>query len=322
MRDASAAKIHRRSNGDFKMSAASTVTRRKALAAGLAAGLVATAFPRSLLSQTGNSSASLPRIDTHAHVFHRGLAMDPARRYTPDYDATLATYLKQLDDNAITHGVLVQPSFLGFNNSYIVECLKAANGRLRGIAVVEPSVSEQELKTLDQAGVVGIRLNLIGLPLPDFAKPEWNALIGKVAALGWQIEIQRKAGELAELAQALTAKGVTVVADHYGLPDPALGVEDPGFKALLALGSTGKVHVKVSAPYRNGANGSDFAKKAYPLLRASFGIERLMWGSDWPHTQFESTQTYAKNLAFLDELGLSSSDKTALLAAPKTLFRF
>ena len=300
------------------MSSHPTFTRRTALAAGIAA----TTLPLSLQAQTTSVNLAPLRIDTHAHVFHRALAMAPGRRYTPDYDAAVATYLQQLDANGITHGVLVQPSFLGTDNSYLVDSLKAANGRLRGIGVVEPSASEQELKALDQAGVVGLRLNLIGLPLPDLASTEWKALIDKVAALGWQIEIQRKAGELATLAAQLVAKGVSVVADHYGLPDPALGIEDPGFKALLALGSSGKVYVKVSAPYRNGTNGSDFAKQAFPILRASFGLERLMWGSDWPHTQFETSQTFAKNLAFLDELGLSPADKATLLAAPKSLFRF
>ena len=182
-----------------------TFTRRTALAASLAA----TALPLSLHAQTSGMAAP-SRIDTHAHVFHRALEMVPGRRYTPDYDATLATYLQQLDANGITHGVLVQPSFLGTDNSYLVECLKAAHGRLRGIAVVEPSISEQELKSLDQAGVVGIRLNLIGLPLPDLASSDWRALIEKIAALGWQIEIQRKAGELATLATSMIAKGITI----------------------------------------------------------------------------------------------------------------
>ena len=300
------------------MSPVSVITRRTFLAAGLAA----TTFPLSLSAELTSMTTPRPRIDTHAHVFHSGLALAPGRRYAPDYEAPLASYLKQLDDFGMSHGVLVQPSFLGTDNSYLVECLKATKGRLRGIAVVDLSASEQELKLLDQAGVVGIRLNLVGQPLPDLARPDWNALISKVAALGWQIEIQRKAGELATLAQALIAQGVTVVADHYGLPDPLFGVEDVGFKALLALGNSGKVYVKVSAPYRNGPNGRVFAKQAYPLLRAHFGIDHLMWGSDWPHTQFETTEFYAKNLSFLDELGLDAHEKADLLSTPKALFRF
>src|SRR5258706_14032175 len=52
-------------------------------------------------------------VDTHAHVFERGLPMPDARRYAPDEDALLGTYLHHLDTHGMAHGVLVQPSFLG-----------------------------------------------------------------------------------------------------------------------------------------------------------------------------------------------------------------
>jgi len=42
----------------------------------------------------------------------------------------------------------VQPSFLGEDNSYLVNGLRLANGRLRGIAVVSPSISREDLKAL------------------------------------------------------------------------------------------------------------------------------------------------------------------------------
>src|SRR5215475_3889842 len=110
-----------------------------------------------------------PAIDTHAHVFHRRLPLAPGRRYAPDYDAPVQLYLQQLDRNGMTSGVLVQPSFLGTDNSYLVESLEAARGRLRGIAVVDPAVSMDALRALDRAGVVGIRFNLLGQSLPILA---------------------------------------------------------------------------------------------------------------------------------------------------------
>ncbi|MCK1394742.1 amidohydrolase family protein [Bradyrhizobium sp. 1] len=271
---------------------------------------------------TATSEAALPVIDTHAHVFHRGLKLAPGRRYAPDYDAPLALYLEQLDRNGMTNGVLVQPSFLGTDNSYLVECLKQANGRLRGIAVVDLAVSPDELRTLDRAGVVGIRLNLVGQPLPDLGAAEWKALLGNVKALSWQIEIQRNASDLAVLAPQLLDYGVTVVLDHYTLPDPKLGIADPGFQSVLKLGATKNVWVKISAPYRNGAAGEDFAKAAYPLLRNAYGLDRLLWGSDWPHTQFEVTQTYEKNRQFLDTLIADPGERAQVSASPHQLFRF
>ena len=268
------------------------------------------------------SEGTMPAIDSHAHVFHRGLRLAPGRRYAPGYDAPLELYLQQLDRNGMTNGVLVQPSFLGTDNSYLVDSLKTAGGRLRGIAVVDPMVSSDELGALDRAGVVGIRLNLVGQPLPDLAAPEWKALLASVKSMGWQVEIQRNASDLATLAPQLLDHGVTVVLDHYTLPDPKLGVADPGFQSVLRLGASRRVWVKISAPYRNGAVGESFAKEAYPLLREAYGLDRLLWGSDWPHTQFEARERYEKNRLFLNELIVDQDERAQVLASPRPLFRF
>ena len=284
-------------------------------------GLVSLVSATAVASRA-KSETSLPTIDTHAHVFHRGLKLAPGRRYAPDYDAPLALYLEQLDRNGMSNGVLVQPSFLGTDNSYLVESLKTSGGRLRGIAVVDPSVTADELRALDRAGVVGIRLNLVGQSLPDLAAGEWKALLGNVKSMGWQVELQRNASDLALLAPQLLDHGVTVVLDHYALPDPKLGVADPGFQSVLKLGATRNVWVKISAPYRNGASGESFAKEAYPLLREAYGLDRLLWGSDWPHTQFEATQTYAKNRQFLNMLIADKDERAQVLASPRQLFRF
>jgi len=284
-------------------------------------GLVSLVSATAVASRA-KSETSLPTIDTHAHVFHRGLKLAPGRRYAPDYDAPLALYLEQLDRNGMSNGVLVQPSFLGTDNSYLVESLKTSGGRLRGIAVVDPSVTADELRALDRAGVVGIRLNLVGQPLPDLAASEWKVLLGNVKSMGWQVELQRNASDLALLAPQLLDHGVTVVLDHYALPDPKLGVADPGFQSVLKLGATRNVWVKISAPYRNGASGESFAKEAYPLLRKAYGLDRLLWGSDWPHTQFEASQAYAKNRQFLDALIVDDSERVQVLASPYQLFRF
>jgi predicted TIM-barrel fold metal-dependent hydrolase len=158
--------------------------------------------------------------------------------------------------------------------------------------------------------------------LPDLASAEWKGLLANVKAMGWQVEIQRNASDLALLMPQLLDHGVSIVFDHYALPDPKLGVADPGFQSVLKLGATRNVWVKISAPYRNGAAGESFAKEAYPLLRSAYGLDRLLWGSDWPHTQFEATQAYAKNRQFLDALIVDTSERAQVLASPRPLFRF
>ncbi|MDE2363804.1 MAG: amidohydrolase family protein [Hyphomicrobiales bacterium] len=262
-------------------------------------------------------------IDAHAHVFLRDLPMISTRRYTPARDAPVDLYLQRLDENGMTHGVLVQPSFLGTDNSYLIRAIARAPSRLRGVAVLDADTPAEEFDRLDSAGVVGARLNLVGgAPLPDFDAPHWRAFVANVRRKGWQIEIQRPARDAKALVARLIAAGCTVVIDHFGLPDPVQADEDPDWRALLDAGRTRRLWAKVSGPYRSGPQGRDIARKCFPVLRDALGPDRLMWGSDWPHTQFEAAENYAGNRRFLDALIPAEKERAALLAAPARLFRF
>jgi predicted TIM-barrel fold metal-dependent hydrolase len=257
-------------------------------------------------------------VDCHAHVFAAGLPLASDRRYTPEHDARVDQYLAQLDAHGIARGVLIQPSFLGTDNSFMCAALRAYPARLRGIAVVEPGISPATLDALAADGVVGIRLNLIGHTLPELQEAGWRGLLAAVAARGWHVEVHRRAADLEHLVPALLAAGVDVVIDHFGRPDPALGVDDPGFRYLLSLGHTGRVWVKLSGAYRNGA---DLACAAIPMLRQSFGLERLVWGSDWPHTLFETEIVYADTRSWLDAGIADPADRSIVLCtAPAMLY--
>lgn len=251
------------------------------------------------------------RIDTHAHVFARGLPMADGRRYTPAYDITVDEYLARLDAQGISHGVLVQPSFLGSDNSYMLQAIARAPQRLRGIAMVEPDIDESALLALQQGGVVGVRFNLVGgAPLPDF-RGVWRDTLARIAQLGWQVEIHREAVDLPQVLEPLLELGMKVVVDHFGRVDPALGVDDPGFRYLLSTGASRLVWVKLSAQYRNGGSegGAHFARQAWPLLRQHLGTERLLWGSDWPHTQHESMTDYADSWRRFEDLVSDEQDR-------------
>lgn len=285
----------------------------------LGAAAVVAVAPQHAIAKQGGVTA----VDCHAHVFRVGLPLADVRRYAPDYDATPADYVKMLDANGMSHGVLIQPSFLGTDNSYLIGALREYPKRLRGVAVVEPTVTRGELVAMNEAGVVGIRLNLIGKPDPDFGQDDWRALLRQVADLGWQVEVHVEAVRLPQIAGPLLSVGVNVVVDHFGRPDPKLGVNDPHFGYLLSLGKTRRIWVKISAAYRNGKDGAGdrTAVDAMRPLRENFGLDRLLWGSDWPHTQFESQIKYAAMRAQLDSWLPNAADRKVVLAeAPRGLF--
>ena len=205
-------------------------------------------------------------IDTHAHVFARGLPLAARRRYAPQYDATLPHYLAQLDAHAISHGVLVQPSFLGTDCSYLLAALAQEPQRLRGVVVIDPATDCAKVDALHHVGVVGMRLNLFDQPNPDFARTDWQQTLAAIARLGWHVEVHVEARRLEHVVPPLLDKGINVVIDHLGRPDPALGIADPGFRYLLTLGFTRQVWVKLSGAYRIGYGAQGEVLKAFNTL--------------------------------------------------------
>lgn len=246
-------------------------------------------------------------------------------RYRPSTDAPLETYLRLLDGEGLDGegldgGVLVQPSFLGTDNRHLVYCLRLAAGRLKGIAVVAPEIDSHELDRLAIAGVVGIRLNLVGRPLPRLDEEPWPGLFQRLAARRWQVEIHAESAAWPALLPALCRAGVPIVIDHFGRPEARLGRSCPGFQALLAAMVEAPIYVKLSGPYRFGAEA---AQDCATALLDRVGPSRLVWGSDWPWTQQPPGLTYGQTLAWLEDWVADASARRAILVdTPRALFGF
>jgi predicted TIM-barrel fold metal-dependent hydrolase len=263
-------------------------------------------------------------VDAHAHVFTNSLRISPFHRYIPHYSASLDAYLGLLRRFDFTNGVIIQPSFLGVDNSYLLACLKQCPDRLRGVIVIDPGRGLEAIDELHDAGCTGIRLNLFGLPDPPLKNPNWEKTLARMRGLGWHVELHVEACRIHELAPAILDAGVRIVVDHFGRPDPSLGIDDPGFHYLLSLARTRQVWVKISGFYRNGENGrgEQIALQAIPLFKSTFGLERMLWGSDWPHTQFEETVNYEVAYRFMLRMLPDEAERRVVLGStPKELYR-
>ncbi len=145
-------------------------------------------------------------------------------------------------------------------------------------------------------------------------------MIRRVAALGWHVEVHTEGSLVADRLNELLPTGATIVVDHFGRPDPRLGVRSPGFQALLRGLETGRVWVKASGPYRCG--GGDCGQYARAILEAA-GNERLVWGSDWPWTQFGDGMTYRKSFDWLSSWVPDPKVREVVLGpAAAKLFKF
>jgi predicted TIM-barrel fold metal-dependent hydrolase len=230
-----------------------------------------------------------PLIDTHAHIYPRNTPLIEGATHAPSRDVTPEEYVRTLDDHGVLFGVHAAASFMGPYNDYTLAAL-ARYPRLRGTAIVDPSVSLPDLQAMAAAGIVGIRFSLRDYKgTPDLGSPEYRRLLRRVADLDWHVHIYAEGERMAALTTQLLAAEVNIVIDHYGNPTPDRGESSPGFQAALRAIGSGRGWVKVSAPYRSP--GCDHAALASRLL-AEGGPERLLWASDWPFVGHETKVTY------------------------------
>lgn len=260
-------------------------------------------------------------VDTHAHIFSADGPFVPGARYYPDYKANIEHWLEHWPTAGVTHGVLVQPSFLGTDNSQMLHAMQERPDLLRGVVVIDPSVADEQLLQWSQAGVRGARLNLLGVSdFSDYGGPQWAMLYQRMAELGWHLEVQCEGERLSSFTSLLPDTPLALVIDHFGLPDPRAEDICGGVAAILELAARRSVYVKLSAPYR--LRGADAGKYAARYI-AELGPHRLLWGSDWPWTNHESGRSYEECMSLLCQWVPSEPERTVILEhTPRSLYGF
>ncbi len=232
--------------------------------------------------------------DCHAHICGPAGAYPyvAERIYTPP-DATIAAYRHLLAVLGVERAVLVQPSVYGTDNAAMLAALRTAREGFRAVAVVEPAITAPEVEALHQAGVRGVRLNLVDRREGRNSVPVElvRALAARIAPFGWHIEFLVNLDEAAGFADAVERLPVPVVLGHLGYP--RAGARDwpktAGFAQLIRLLAGGRCWVKLTGPYRISSAGDlpyeDVDATAARL--AEVAPSRLIWGSDWPHVMMK-----------------------------------
>lgn len=260
-----------------------------------------------------NSNRATLRVDSHFHTFqaHVGIATS---RYIPTYEAGIPAWQALAHAQGVQGGVLIQPSFLGDDNSQMLRAMATAPDLLKGVVVVAPHVSAALLQAWHEQGVRGIRLNFAGvshdMTLWRQATTLWDALL----ALGWHVELHTDQGRLPEVLPWLPVE-LPVVIDHMAKPHRA-STQDETVR-LLAKQPQRSIHIKLSGAYRLG--GVDAAALA-KLWLGERGESALLWGSDWPCTNHESLADYPQLLSSLTEWVGASHVEAILSTNPLRLY--
>ena len=240
--------------------------------------------------QAYNPDPGKPRLaippgscDCHAHIFgpQDRYPYTPNRSYTPP-EASVEAYQRMLAALGFERAVIVQPSVYGIDNRCTRDAIVGSGGKWRGVAVVEPCVTNSQLADLHAAGFRAVRINLLfkgGLQLDALEQ-----IARAIRPLDWHVQLLLDGRDLPELADRLQSLPVNFVVDHMGHMPASVGTGHAGFQTLLQLLRGGRCWVKLSGAYRISAKLQPY-DDAVPFARAlaDAAPDKLVFGTDWPH---------------------------------------
>jgi D-galactarolactone isomerase len=237
--------------------------------------------------------------DTHIHIYDKRYPTAPTAAFTPP-DAPVSEYVAVKRRLGLSRTVVVQPSAYGTDNRCTLDAIAALGpDNARGIATVDDTVTEAQLEGLSEGGIRGARFFMLaGAAVP------WERLdriAARVHDVGWHVQLQLDGRDLPAREAQVRGWPGRIVIDHVGKFLEPVPPEHPAFRSLLGLVETGRVWIKLAAPYEVSKRGpplyEDVGALAKALVKAA--PERMLWASNWPHP---SVQQKPDDAALLDIL--------------------
>ena len=263
--------------------------------------------------------------DSHAHAF------GPQKVYpyveSPVYlppDVGQQDYEHMLHTLGCQRAVLIQAAVYGTDNSCMVAAMKSGTVQYRGIAVIDESISGEELDKLHRAGVRGVRIRILhpGLTEEEVAR-RVTRIASRIQPLGWHLQFLVRLAQYPWIENVIAHAPMRCALDHLGWVPAAEGVKSEGCQALLRLARLEHVWFKLIG-YRSSTKLPHYPDVT-PLAQGLMALasDRCVWGTDWPNTNIANMPN-AGDLA--DALSEWLPDKTmrdrVLVDNPVRLFGF
>ena len=261
--------------------------------------------------------------DTHIHVYRKGAQTVPNAIAAPEED-DVESYRAVRDALGLTRAVIVQPTAYGTDNTVTADGIVALGRReTRGVAVVDDSVSEKNLRDLTDSGFCGARFQMLAGGVIPW--DQLDTIANRVHDFDWHVQLQMDGHNLPDReAQILSWPG-RIVIDHIGKFLEPVEPDHHAFQCLLRLIDTGRVWVKLSAPYEVSRIGEPRYNDVSALAKAlvAHAPERMMWASNWPHIMTTPRPDDGKMLELLQDWAPDASLQRRILCEnPQKVYGF
>lgn len=264
-------------------------------------------------------------IDAHSHIWTpdtnkyplaAGFRLDEMKppSFTPEELFTHA------GPCGVSRVVLIQMSFYGYDNSYMLDTIAAHPGVFSGVAVInENSKSPASVMlALKDRGVRGFRIYPRQQPVDTWLDSEgmsamWRCGAESSMAMCCLVNPNALAAIDAKCEQN---PETPVVIDHFARIGVTGEISRDDVMSLCRLARHKKTYVKISAYYALGKKASPYAD-LLPMIKQlldAFGPQRLMWATDCPY-QVQEGHTYADSIALIQDklTGISAEERGWLL---------
>ena len=278
--------------------------------------------PYSSGSEAPKLAAPANACDCHMHIYDARFPVAPNATLRPP-DALVTDYKLLQKRIGTTRNVIVTPSTYGTDNRVTLEAMQQIGPNARGVAVVDTSVKDDELKRMHDLGIRGIRFNLVqaGATTAEMIEP----LSKRVNDLGWHIQIHMKGEQIAGIEDLLLRVPSPIVFDHLGRLAQPNALDNPGFKTISKLIDKSRTWVKLSGAYQDSKVGAPSYSDTVPVARAYIKAapQRMVWASDWPHPTEKDKPDDAVLFDLLAEWAPEAAVRTGILVQnPETLYGF
>ncbi len=263
--------------------------------------------------------------DCHMHIFDHRFPFMAGTHSRPE--ASVADYRAEQARLGTSRMVVVASSGYGLDNSCMLDAMARFGAQARGIVSLAPDVTEAELDRLHAAGVRGFRFNLFRSKVNGIET--LKAVADRVAGRGWHAQLWVNPPQLLECEPYLRELTIPVLLDHLVRLPEAGGRAHPAYAVLRRMLDGGNTWLKLSLATAEQLLGTPAQAELDALVRelVAAAPERLVWGSDWPHTTAQKEgRTPPDTVDLLDLLDHWVPDAALrhriLVDNPATLFGF
>lgn len=264
-------------------------------------------------------------IDAHVHVWTPDTKKYPLSENSKVTKIFPASFTPEelfvhCKPQGVTRAVLIQMSFYGYDNLYMLDCMEKYPGVFSGVAIINENKQAvtRTMKVWREKGIRGFRLYADRDKASQWRDSDGMNEMWSYAADSGQSMCLLADPDALPIVNAMCEKysKTRVVIDHFARIG-ITGLIDPNaLNNLCRLSKYENVFVKISAFYALGKKQSPYNDLGPMIQRlvGEFGAKRLMWASDCPFQVIDG-HTYANSIGLIrDELDcLSPSDKQWML---------